>query len=133
VLPKLLKSNIANLERILNDLFVLYEWTLKWIRKAIKQILEQSFISKIPKKRSIILKEERKLREDLIEEVKDLDEQELLILMELTKSSPLKLQWFPLNETASSLAKKMDLENSEVEKILKEIAEKGILTLGVTF
>jgi hypothetical protein len=133
LLPKLTKSDIKKIEDISNELYVLYEWTSQWMEKAIAQIIDDVSSPEIPKHRTAILDEERKLREALVREIKDLEAQETLIVLELVDLSAARRQPLPLLEASQIVAKKIGLDEETVKKLLLNISDKGFLTLSITF
>jgi hypothetical protein len=135
VVPKLEKSNKTKIEEILTELYDLYENTLVWIENAINQVLKENVLTlDVPKTRTTILEEERNLREVLIKEIKDLDEESVLILLEIVKVLALhRAQWLSVIEVCRMVAEKTHKDVEVIKKILFDIAEKGFLTLAIGF
>jgi len=133
VVPKLTKSDGTKINEILNELAVLYEWLSKWMANSIKQILEKTSSPEIPKNRTTILNEELELRESLIHEIKDLEDEETAILLELIKLSSTRRHPLPLSEASEIISRQMNLNQEKVKKLFLTIADKGFLTLAITF
>jgi hypothetical protein len=135
VIPKLIKSDKTKINEILIKLQALYEDILTWIEDAIKQVLEKNILTpEIPKTRTTFHEEERNLRETFIREIKDLDKESTLILMEIVKVLALhRAQWLSVAEVCEAVAKQTNKDAEVVKKTLLEITEKGFLTLGIGF
>jgi len=133
VLPRITKSDSTKINDILNELDVLYEWMYTWLDNSLKQILEKTSSPDIPKNRTVILNEELKLRESLVHEIKDLEAEETSILLELIKLSSTRRYPLPLSEASEIVGKQMNLDQERVKKLFLIIAEKGFLTLAITF
>jgi hypothetical protein len=135
VVPKLMKSDKNKIDEILNGLKDLYEDLLTWIKDTIKQILEENIPPlEIPKTRTTFHEEERNLREAFIKEIKDLDKESTLMLIETVRVlAQHKTRWLSITEICEVVAKQTNKDVELVKKILLEIAEKGFLTLGIGF
>jgi hypothetical protein len=135
VVPKLKDSDKFKINEILDKLQSLYDNMLTWIEDAIKQLLEKNtLIEGMPKTRTAFHEEERNLREAFVKEVKDLDEESTLILMEIVKVLALhKAQWLSVAEVCQAVSKQIGKDAEAIKKTLSEITEKGLLTLGIGF
>jgi len=135
VIPKLIKSDKMKIDEIINKLQELYTNTLNWLESLINQILEENIsIPEITKTRTTIFEEERNLREALINEIKDLDEERALILLEIVKVlASRRAQWLSVSEVCERVAKQLNKNAGIVKKTLIDITEKGYLTLGIGF
>lgn len=133
ILPKITKSDVAKINDILVDLAALYEWASTWTDASVKQIFNDASFPKIPKRRKDILDEEHKLRESLIHEIKDLEVEETLILLELLNLSSTRRYPIPITEASELIGKQVNLDQESVKKMLMSIADKGFLTLVITF
>jgi hypothetical protein len=135
VVPKLIKSDKNKIDEILNELQTLYENLLTWVEDTIKRVLEENISPlDIPKTRTTFHEEERNLREAFIKEIKDLDKESTLILMEIIRVlAQHKTQWLSITEVCEMVTKQTNKDIELIRKILIEIAEKGFLTLGIGF
>jgi hypothetical protein len=135
VIPKLKQSDKTRIDELLIKLRSLYEGMLVWIEEAIKQILDKNILtSELPKTRTAFHEEERSLREQLIREIKDLNAESTLILMEIVKVLSLrKTQWLSVAEVCEAVANQTNKDTEVIKKTLLEITERGFLTLGIGF
>jgi vacuolar-type H+-ATPase subunit I/STV1 len=135
VIPKLIKSDKTKINEILTELKTLYESILNFIEDVIKQVIEKNIPPQdIPNTRTTFHEKERNLREALIQEIKDLDKESTLILMEVVKVlAQYKAQWLSVAEVCEMVAKQTNKDYEVIKKTLLEITEKGFLTLGIGF
>jgi len=134
VLPKLNKSDKTKITNILNALKKLYNDVLNWIDFAFDEILNKNASPEISETKTIVLEKERHLRESLVKEIKDLDEEHTKLLMEIVKIlADRKVQWASITEISEILAKITGKGVQSIKKDLLDIADKGFLTLGIGF
>jgi len=136
VVPRLVKSDKYQIEKILEDLATLYDGTLIWLDEILENITVKitEYISNPTKTRSTILEEERRLRETLIKEIKDLDKNESLILLKIVEASASRrISWLPLTEICEVITKQMSISYEKTKETILKIAEKGFLSLAVGF
>ena len=135
VVPKLAKSDKNKIETLLESLTNLYDGSLLWLETMLENILQKSlYISSLPKTRTILHEEERRLREALIKEMKDLNERETLVLMKIIEFlAHRKSFWLPLTETCTKIAQELNISFDEAKQIILSISEKGFTALAVGF
>ncbi|MEM2194933.1 MAG: hypothetical protein QXG39_08310 [Candidatus Aenigmatarchaeota archaeon] len=135
VLPKLEKSDKHKIESVLESFVTLYEGALAWLDEMLNNISEKgTHISDLPKTHKTIFEEERKLREALIKEIKDLQEQETLILMKIVETSASRrTSWLPLTEACKIVAQQIGIPSDKAKEIIMDIYEKGFLSVAIGF
>jgi len=135
VVPKLAKSDKSKIEMLLESLTNLYDRSLSWLETMLENILQKSlYISSLPKTRALIHEEERRLREALIKEMKDLNERETLVLMKIIEFlAHRKSFWLPLTEACTKIAQELNISFDEAKQIILSISEKGFTALAVSF
>ena len=135
VVPKLAKSDKNKIETLLESLTNLYDGSLLWLETMLENILQKSlYISSPSKTRTIIHEEERRLREALIREMKDLNERETLVLMKIIEFlARRKSFWLPLTEACTKIAQELNISFDEAKQIILSISEKGFTALAVGF
>jgi hypothetical protein len=135
VVPKLVRSDKNRIELLLNSLTNLYERSLSWLKTMLENIPQQSLCtSSLPITRTSISEEERKLREELIKEIKDLNEREILVLMKLIEFlGHRKSLWLPLREVCMKIALEINASSDEIKQTILAISEKGFTSLAVGF
>jgi hypothetical protein len=136
VVPRLVKSDKNKIEKILEALATLYDGTLIWLDEVLRNFIVKinEYISNPIKTRSTLLEEERRLRETLIKEIKDLDKNESLILLKIVEvSASRRTSWLPLTEICEVITEQMGVSYNETKETILKIAEKGFLSLAVGF
>lgn len=134
VVPKLQRTNTTVVQRLLDDLSTLYEATLTWIDDVLYEISTKKMLPESINQinRTLILERAQKIREELIREIKDLNEQETLILIELVKIlSGKRVIWLALAEACELVAKNTSRNTDEIKNIMLNLSEKGFLTLSI--
>jgi|YelNatPaOPRAMG01_1025707.scaffolds.fasta_scaffold08326_8 hypothetical protein len=133
IAPKLVKSDKDGIKKWLESLTKLYDDSLSWIKMMLENILQKSlYISSLPITRTAISGEERKLKENLIKEIKDLNEHEALVLMKIIEFSACRRSiWLPLTETCMEIAQEVNMPPDEVKRIILTISEKGFTSLAI--
>ncbi|MEM4179249.1 MAG: hypothetical protein QXJ55_06205 [Candidatus Caldarchaeum sp.] len=135
VITKLTMSDKSKIEQLLNELRMLYDDTLTQLEKIISEIREKNLsVSELPITRTILLEKEQIIKENIIREIKDLDQLETLIIMEVIKASASRRsRWLPLSEACQIVTQTTHQDVETIKKILWNMAEKGFLTFAIGF
>jgi hypothetical protein len=132
VIPKLEKSDKNEIKKILEGLETSYKTYSTWLEDILKQPPIDT--SSLGITRTTVLEEERKQREKLIKEIKDLNEYETLILIKIIEFSVSRTgKWLPLTEICKKISQEIEKPPDEVKQIILAISEKEFISLAVGF
>jgi hypothetical protein len=135
VTPKLSTSDKNKVQALLTSLNDLYTDSLAQVEMALRSASQGSpHISPQLKTRTVILEEERKLKENLIREIKDLNQCETLILVKVIELLAYKRsKWLPFTETCAKIARETNIAPNRVEQMILTLSEKGLISLAIGF
>jgi len=135
IVPKLTKSNITKLNEILNEIYAYYSEILSLVESLIEEASKRLInVEELRISRSKIVNEESVLRRKLVNEVKDLSEEETLILLNIIKAGvQQRSRWVSLSEICNMVAKEVEKSPEDVMKTVFNLYEKRFLMMGVSF
>jgi len=133
VIPKLYNSDPEKISSILTLLKELYEDLINKCDDVIKYDDPKIEPPKFELNRYDYLDYEKKYRESLTLEIKELDEDESTLLLDLVDLlSKQNTSWIPI-QIAISLLSSDSRDEKQVENIIMKISQKEIITLALTF